>query len=58
MNTSCEKHIMHEIVLTKEKYKSFQYVEIGKTYSSGIKLLENILKNKVKRYHIYSKQII
>jgi len=37
-------HIRCEVVLTKGKYKLIQYVEVGKRYSSEIKLLREILK--------------
>ena len=37
-------HIRCEVVLTKGRYKLIQYVEVGKRYSSEIKLLREILK--------------
>ena len=39
-------HIRCEVVMTKGKYKLIQYVEVGRRYSSEIKLLREIL-NKV-----------
>ncbi|QTA37224.1 transposase [Thermosipho ferrireducens] len=39
-----KNHVRCEVVLTKGKYKLFQYVEVGKAYSSEIKLLKKLLK--------------
>jgi len=37
-------HIKCEAVSTKRRYKLIQFVEVGKRYSSEIKLLREILK--------------
>ena len=42
--TQVKDHIRCEVVMTKGRYKLIQYVEVGKRYSSEIKLLREILK--------------
>ncbi|MBT1247352.1 hypothetical protein [Thermosipho sp. 1244] len=42
-----KNHVRCEVILTKGKYKLFQYVEVDKAYSSEIKLLKKIL-SKIK----------